>query len=476
MPNPNVLSQRYATDSINDIFSEVGKTVAERKLWIAVMKAQKMLDLDIPSEDIEKFENAIEDVDLKRIEEIEKITKHDVKAKIQSFIETADAGEYLHMGMTSRDLTDNVEQMQFKTASKVIFGKYVSVLRHFSDKMKEYDSIVLTARTHHQAAQPTLLGKRFAMWGEELLNHVTPFETFIERYPLRGIKGAVGTQFDMLTLLGNAPKVQKLEKKVAEELGFEHVLVSTGQVYPRSLDYALLSHLALLSAAPQNFAIGMRLMSGYDLVTEGFKEGQAGSTAMPHKMNTRSSERVYGLAGLLKMYADGASRISGDQWEEGDVSCSVVRRVIVPDALYTSDGLCETALTVLNDMGAYEATISKEVDKYLPFLATSEILMAATQAGLGREEAHKVIKNHSIAQALSMRTFGNENNHLAQDLAGDPLFEGAGITEDDINSILSEKSHFVGNAKSQILAVTRNINKVTQRYRKEAQYEPQPIL
>ena len=187
----------------------------------------------------------------------------------------------------------------------------MSVLRHMLECALKYRDIVLTARTHHQAAQPTLLGRRFSMWAEELLTHMVNFENFLLDYPLRGIKGPVGTQFDMLTLLGDPGKVLMLEKMVAESLGFERVLDSTGQVYPRSLDYALLTQLALMASACENFAKGMRLMSGYELVTEGFKEGQVGSSAMPHKMNTRSAERICGFSTLIKMYADGALPAGG---------------------------------------------------------------------------------------------------------------------------------------------------------------------
>ncbi len=476
MVNLNVLSQRYASEPINEIFSETGKVIAERELWISVMKAQKELGMNIPSKDIEKFEAAKKDVNLNLIKEIEIRTQHDIKANIDAFVITAGAGEYLHQGMTSRDLSDNVEQMQIRRASQIVFGKYVSVARHFADKSREYESIVLTARTHHQAAQPTLLGRRFSMWGEELMEHLQAFEIFIKNYPLRGIKGPVGTQFDMLTLLGDKGKVEELERRVAKGLGFDKTLHSTGQVYPRSLDFNLISDLALLSSACENFAKGIRLMAGYELVTEGFKEGQVGSSAMPHKMNTRSAERVCGFGELLKMYADGASRLSGDQWEEGDVSCSVVRRVIIPDAFYTSDGLCETALTVLNKMGAYPVIIDRETDRYLPFLATTEILAVAVEAGMGREKAHAVIKKHAVGEALRMRQYGTEKNNLAALLAEDPAFIERGIARDRIESILSDKPHFVGNAREQIARVCDRIHALTSRYQEEASYEPGEIL
>ena len=475
MANPNILSERYATSEINEIFSERGKIVAERDLWIAVMKAQRELGVHIPSEAIEKYEAAKLDVDLDLIKSIERNTKHDVKARIEAFSKAAGTEEHIHKGMTSRDLTDNVEQMQMRRASKVIFGKYVSVLRRFVDRANEYMDIILTARTHHQPAQSTLLGRRMSMWAEELYYHLHDFESFIERYPLRGIKGPVGTQFDMLTLLGSEEKVRKLEELVAKQLAFTEILDAPGQVYPRSLDFVLISQLTTLGSACENYAKGMRLMSGYELVTEGFQQGQVGSSAMPHKMNPKSSERICGFAELLKMYADGASRLAGDQWEEGDVSCSVIRRVIIPDSFYVSDGLCETTLTVLNNMGAYRVIIDKEVDKYLPFLATTEILMTAVQAGIGRETAHEIIKKYAISEASKMRQEGKPPR-LARRLAEDPTFKKAGITEEKINSILEDKKHFVGNAKNQIDLVTRKAQRFIERYKAESRYEPKDIL
>jgi len=476
MSNLNVLSDRYVTDPVNNIFSPRGIVLSSRELWIAVMQAQKELGMDIPLTDIEKYIRAKGDIDFDLIRRIERETRHDVKAGIQAFVAAAGAGQYIHQGMTSRDSTDNVEQLQIRQAAIIILGKYISILRHLLDNAKEYKYIILTARTHHQAAQPTLLGRRFSMWAEELLFHIKTLILFIENYPLRGIKGPVGTQFDMLTLLGSPEKVEALEKIVANKLGFAKVLNSPGQVYPRSMDYALLSQLALLSSACESFAKTMRLMAGYELATEGFKDGQVGSTAMPHKMNTRSSERICGFSNLLKMYADGASRISGDQWEEGDVSCSVVRRIITPDAFYTSDGLCETTLTVLNEMGPYPVIIDNEVDRYLPFLATTEILMLAIKLGIGREIAHEVIKQHSRAVALQMRETGVAKNNLPELLAQDSIFVEAGIEKTAIQEILSDKKHFIGNATQQIDDVVSAAEEIINRYNEEAKYEPEEIL
>ena len=474
MVNNNILSERYVTKGINNIFSQKGKILAYRKLWIAVMKAQKQLGVDISDEDIKKFEKSANNIDLKQIREIELKTKHDVKANIESFVKTANAPEHIHKGMTSRDLTDNVEQMQILNASKIIFGKMIAILRHMLDKAKEYENIILTARTHHQPAQSTVLGRRFSMWAEELYFHILEFENFINTYPLRGIKGPVGTQLDIIKILGSEKKVVEFENIVAKELGFNQILKSTSQVYPRSLDLALISKLVGLASACENFANSMRLMAGYDLVTEGFKDGQVGSSAMPHKMNTRSSERIVGFGSILKGYLTMVSNLSGNQWEEGDVSCSVVRRVAISDAFFAMDGLCETTLTVLNEMGAYKTVIEKEVDKYLPFLATTQILTLAVQKGVGREQAHEIIKKYAVAEALNIRE-GKETK-LETRLSEDPIFKSFKITKKDIQNILDEKEAFIGRAKLQIFEVLEKTDNLIKKYSKQALYEPEDIL
>ena len=288
----DVLADRYATET-RQIFSEKGKTKSERELWVAVMKAQREFGVDIPGEDITKYEAAINDIDLELIRDIERITKHDVKAKIQAFVKASGAKQHVHRGMTARDLTDNVEQMQIRRASELMLGRYVSVLYRMVDRAEMYRDILLTARSHHQPAQPTLLGRRISMSAEELMLHLPEFETFVAEYPLRGIKGPVGTQSDMLSLLGSPEKVEELEKRVAEYLGFSRTLGSVGQIYPRSLDSSLISKLSLLTSGCENFATNMRLMSGYELVTErllcALKTACVGQVAQSYAKNKRTT-------------------------------------------------------------------------------------------------------------------------------------------------------------------------------------------
>ncbi|MFO7193022.1 MAG: adenylosuccinate lyase, partial [Thermocrispum agreste] len=415
---PNVLASRYASAELARLWSPEHKIRLERELWLAVLRAQAELGVPVPDGVIEAYERVIDQVDLASIAARERVTRHDVKARIEEF--NALAGhEHVHKGMTSRDLTENVEQLQQKRSLELLRDRTVAVLARLAQLAAEHATLVMAGRSHNVAAQATTLGKRFATAADELLVAFERLESLLQRYPLRGIKGPVGTAQDMLDLLGSQAAVEQLERVVAEHLGFERVLTSVGQVYPRSLDYEVITTVVQLAAAPSNLATTIRLMAGHELVTEGFQPGQVGSSAMPHKMNTRSCERVNGLAVVLRGYASMAGELAGQQWNEGDVSDSVVRRVALPDTFFAADGLLETFLTVLSEFGAFPAVVERELNRYLPFLATTKVLMAAVRAGVGREAAHEAIKRHAVAAALAMREQGAAENDLLDRLAAD---------------------------------------------------------
>ena len=287
---------------------------------------------------------------------------------------------------------------------------------------------------------------------------------------MRGIKGPVGTAQDSIDLLGSSQAHQKLEASIASELGFSRVLDSTGQVYPRSFDYDVVTTLVQIAAGPSSLATSIRLMAGAELVTEGFKAGQVGSSAMPHKMNTRSCERVNGLAVILRGYSSMVSELAGDQWNEGDVSCSVVRRVAIPDAFYAIDGLLETALTIISEFGAFPAVIAAELERYLPFLATTKILMAALKAGVGREVAHEVIKEHALKAALFMRE-GNGNT-LLDALADDDRLP---LDRTALQALMSDPMEFTGDARQQVARVVSRIDAITSAHPAALQYKPGSI-
>ncbi|MEV6492094.1 adenylosuccinate lyase [Actinoplanes sp. NPDC051633] len=473
MTIPNVLAARYASADLVALWSPEEKVRMERRLWLAVLRAQRDLGVAVPAGAVEAYEKVLDDVDLAGIAARERITRHDVKARIEEF--SALAGfEQVHKGMTSRDLTENVEQLQIRASLELIRDRVVATLARLCALAAEHSDLVITGRSHNVAAQATTLGKRFASAAEELLIAYERLDDLIRRYPLRGIKGPVGTAADQLDLLdGSAEKLTALEQRVAEHLGFERTLTSVGQVYPRSLDFDVVSALAQIVAGPSSLATTIRLMVGQELVTEGFKPGQVGSSAMPHKMNTRSSERVNGLAVIVRGYLSMVGELAGDQWNEGDVSCSVVRRVALPDAFFATDGLFQTFLTVLDEFGAYPAVIARELDRFLPFLATTKVLVGAVRKGVGREVAHEVIKEHAVAVALAMREKGAADNDLFDRLAGD---ERLGLSRAEIDALVADRAAFVGAAPAQVAALAERVAPILARYAEAAGYRPAPIL
>ena len=444
---PNILALRYASTELKAIWSPRGKVLMERDFWIAVLKAQKELGLEIPDEAIAAYEAARGEVDLGDIQRRESITRHDVKARIDAFCDLAGC-EHIHKGMTSRDLTENVEQLQVLRSLQYIRIKAISALNALSRRAEEFKRLVITARTHDVPAQPTTYGRRLAMFGEETLLAVERLDSLIENYPIRGLKGAVGNQLDCLTLFdGDRERVIRLEERVYKHLGVEKGLTATGQVYPRSLDFEVVGALTALSSGPANFARSLRLMAGHELAGEGSVEGQVGSSAMPHKINSRSCERIAGFLTLLKGYHAMVAGLAGGQWNEGDVSCSVVRRIALPDSFFAADGLLETFLVVLDEMEVFPEVIRQENERYLPFLATTSILMEAIQKGAGRETAHGLIREHALAALRDLRSGRISQNDLLERLASDPHM---GIERCRLDAIVDRLRSWAGGAAQQV--------------------------
>jgi adenylosuccinate lyase len=440
---PNVLATRYATKEMVAIFDPVNKIINERKFWITILKLQQKSGLPITDSDIKAYEQAVDKVDLASIDKREMKTRHDVKARIEEFNALAGV-EKIHIGLTSRDLTENIELIQIKAALELIEHRTLQTLFLLNEKITKYEKTYIVGRSHNVAAQVTTLGKRFASCAEELLFAQASLKELIARLPLRGIKGPVGTSQDAICAMGNDFK--SLEKSIADQFGFENTWVSVGQIYPRSVDFEVVSKLLQIASAPSSMATTIRLMAGAGLASEGFKAGQVGSSAMPHKMNSRSSERINGMMVLLRGYNTMTADLAGDQWNEGDVSCSVVRRVVIPDSFYVLDGLLHTFMTILNEFGVFEENINSEVTEQLPFLATTKILMECVKAGMGREVAHEIIKKHATS-TTPINFFAallNEKNF--------PL------TIDQLNKLIQNPAEFAGLAIEHATKVKEMIN------------------
>jgi adenylosuccinate lyase len=444
---PNLLANRYATKEMVAIFDPVNKIIAERKFWIAILRLQKQAGHLITDSDISAYEKVEEKVDLASIEKRERVSRHDVKARIEEFNSLAGL-EKIHLGLTSRDLTENIELIAIKDGLNLVRKRALETLFLLEKSITKYQETYMVGRSHNVAAQVTTLGKRFATCAQELLFSLASLNDLINRLPIRGLKGPVGTGQDQISLLGSIKDLSKLEERLAKEYGFANTLSSVGQIYPRSIDFEVVSKLLQIASAPSSMATTIRLMSGFGLVSEGFKSGQVGSSAMPHKMNARSSERINGMMVLLRGYTTMAADLAGDQWNEGDVSCSVVRRVVIPDAFYTIDGLLHAFMTILNEIGIYEENINKELSQQLPFLATSQILTELVKKGMGREIAHELIKKHATTTTASnfFRALSSEKDF--------PL------SIEQLNELIKDPALFAGGAIEQSRQVADEIKKI----------------
>ena len=491
----NVLASRYAGERMRALWTPARKVVLERRLWLAVLRAQRALGADVPESAIEDYEAVASTVDLESIAAREAVTRHDVKARIDEFCALA-GHQHIHRGMTSRDLTENVEQMQIRESLKVIRDGMAALVAGLADRAEAHSALVMAARTHNVPAQPTTLGKRFADAASEALIGYERIAGLLARYPLRGMKGAVGTRAEQLDLLGSPAAAAEMERLTAEHCGFGRVLPTSAQVYPRSLDLDVVSALVQAVSAPSSLALTLRLMAGHELVSEGFRAGQVGSSAMPHKVNARSCERI----GALKVVLDGhlamAASLAGRQWNEGDVSCSAARRIMLPDAFFAADGLLHTARAVLADMEVFEGAVAAELRRELPLLASGRLLGALAGAGLGRETAHEIIAEHARAVVLSRRSrpgpATRSDRGSGQGKPGESGGEGEGgrggglglldrlaadprvpLGRGDLSGLMASPCAFVGTAAEQVAEVVVQARAVASRHPQAAAQQPE---
>ena len=454
---PNVLAARYASERMRALWSPERRVVLERHLWLAVLEAQRKLGLDVDRAVVDAYGDVVEVVDLESIAAREAITRHDVKARIDEFCALA-GHECIHLGMTSRDLTENTEQLQVLESLKLVRDDLVAVITRLADLAESHASVAVVARTHNVAAQATTLGKRFADTASETMLGYERVTELLRRYPLRGIKGPVGTRLDQLDLLGSVEAVDELEQLVAQHLGFERVLEATGQTYPRSLDLDVVAALVQAVAGPSSLATTLRLMAGHGLASEGFRDGQVGSSAMPHKANARSSERIGALRSVLDGHLAMAASVAGRQWNEGDVSCSAVRRVMLPDAFCAADGLLHTALGVLEDLQIDEAAAAAEFARFFPLLATTRLVTALARAGTGRETALAVLAEPS--RRAAQQAGGHDTvdlDALLDQIAAD---DRTTLGRDDLAKLMAEPEQFTGTAAEQTALVVESARRI----------------
>jgi len=467
-PVPNILAERYASTQMRGIWAFEKKIRRERLLWLCILKAQRELGLNIPEASEAAFEAKVDEIDLGSIAQREARTRHDLKARIEEFCELA-GYQHIHLGLTSRDITENVEQAQMRDALLLLRGKAAAVLACLCSKAQQYSSLVMAGRTHNVVAQVTTLGKRFATCGEELMVAMEAIDALLGRMRLRGLKGPVGTQQDLFQLFnGDYEKIKQLEMRVAQHLGFEGVQTSSAQVYPRSFDLECVSALLKLVAGPASLALTFRLMAGEGHFFEGFEEGQVGSSAMPHKNNPRLCERIAGLKTILVGHLAMASELTGAQWNEGDISCSVVRRVMLPDACFATDAVLDNFLAVLEGLEISEESLGAEVRDWMIALSSTKVLSMAVALGLGREEAHKVISRHILDSDEATFSF-TSIARFARDLGSDKAFP---LNETQVLSLFEDEIRPSGAATHQVKAFLEQADVWIKRFPEARKYAP----
>ncbi len=478
----NILAMRYASQQMRHIWSATEKVRRERRLWLCILKAQQDLGLDIPADAPAAFEAKLDDIDLASIAAREARTRHDLKARIEEFCELA-GHECIHLGLTSRDITENIEQAQLRDSLLALRTKAVAALAALAERAQAYAALPVAGRTHNVVAQPTTFGKRLAACGEELIVALEGLDSLLARMRLRGLKGAVGTQQDLAQLFdGDLEKIARLEQSVAQHLGFESVQVAAAQVYPRSWDLDFVGAVLRLVAGPASLAVTLRLMAGHGHVAEGFAQGQIGSSAMPHKQNPRLCERIGGLKAVLAGHLAVAAELSGAQWNEGDVSCSVARRVMLPDACFAGDGLLDTFLAVLADLRVFEDSMAAEAQGWQLELASTRLLTAAVAAGMGRELAHEKIRGNIVAAdsgqidpagARSPDPAGalpTDPAELARQLGADKDFP---LDEAQVLQLLDDPVPDTGAAANQVAAFVEQAQPWIDRFPEAREYRPQ---
>jgi adenylosuccinate lyase len=468
---PDVLAQRYATDPMQQIWSPEGSIFIERNLQVAVMQAQANMGVDIPQEHIEDYRRVMGDIDLDEIREIEKRTKHDVNARITSYNRAA-GHQHVGEAMTSRDHTEPSEQLQARLSMQLIQFKTAAMIGSVAHAAAAEEMVALTGRTHNVPAEMTTLGKRFSMSGEELIDAYNSLTHRIDTLKFRGIKGAVGTQQAMLDLFeGDEEKVDRLDEEIAALFGFSHIYNSVGQITPRSQDLSIIQALSHVIGPVSNFATNIRKMAGYGLLVED-KTKRTGSNAMPHKNNPRTAERIVGFYNILGGFEAMLRPVAGQQWFEGDVSCSVVRRVAMPGSFHAADGALEAGLNIVNGYGLFPEIIHEEVDGNLPFLASSKILTLCILRGMGREDAHTAIKDHAFKVVENMQK-GQLKNDLLERLGAD---EAIPVTHTEIMAAVERPLELAGRASTQVKRFVAQAQEVLAKHPGAIDYKGSPIL
>jgi len=439
------LVTRYAGPEMAALWSPVRKIRTWRRLWIALAEAEKELGLGITDQQIAEMRRHTDDVDFERAEELERELRHDVMAHVRAFAEQCPkAGPIIHLGATSCFVGDNADLVILREGLGLLRGRLLAVMDRLAGFAAEHAHLTTLGFTHYQPAQLTTVGKRACLWLYDLLLDYRALAHALGELRFRGVKGTTGTQASFLRLFdGDHEKVRRLDRLVAERMGFADVYSVTGQTYSRKVDYQVLTVLSGLAQSAHKFANDLRLLANRKELEEPFEEKQVGSSAMAYKRNPMRAERMTGLARVVMALVPAAAATAAEQWLERTLDDSATRRIVLAEAFLGADAVLRLYQNIAAGLVVYPKMCAKHVAEELPFMATENILMAAVKAGGDRQALHEKIRQHSHAAAKRVKLEGGENDLLAR-LKADKAFAKV-----DINAEL-EPARFVGRAPEQV--------------------------
>ena len=447
------LGQRYAGKEMQQLFSQDKKFKTWRKLWIALAESEKELGLDITQEQIDELKAHAEDINYDVAKEREKIVRHDVMSHVYAYGEQCpNAKGIIHLGATSCFVGDNTDLIIMYEALELVKKKLVNVLAELEKFALEYKDLPVWAFTHFQPAQPTTLGKRAAIWAQDLLMDYEDICYLLENKKLRGCKGTTGTQASFMELFDNdEDKVKKLDQMVADKMGYKESYPVSTQTYSRKVDSRILNALGAIAQSAHKFSNDIRLLQNLKEVEEPFEKGQIGSSAMAYKRNPMRSERMASLANYVIADTLNPAIVAATQWFERTLDDSANKRISIPEAFLAIDGILDLYLNITDGLVVYPKVIESHLMKELPFMATEMILMDAVKAGGDRQELHEHIRVHSMEAGKMVKVEGKEND-LLERIAHDDAFPQ---DMEQLKSIMSPEN-FVGRAPNQTVEFFRD--------------------
>lgn len=448
----NPLIERYASREMCAQFGPQKKFSTWRRLWVALAEAEHELGLPITREQIDELKAHVDDVDFDAAAAYEKKLRHDVMAHVHAYGDVCpNARGIIHLGATSCFVTDNGDCIIYREALRMIRDRLVTVVDRLAKFAEEYRSTPCLGLTHLQPAQPTTVGKRATLWAYDLATDLEDLEYRLSKFKTLGNKGTTGTQASFLKLFdGDHSKVQELERRICQKIGFEEAFAVTGQTYPRKLDAQILDILSRIAQSAHKFGTDMRILAHKKELEEPFEKNQIGSSAMAYKRNPMRCERVCSLARFVMSLQSSPAMTIATQWMERTLDDSANRRLTLPQAFLAVDAILIIMQNVVENIVVYPKVIAKDLNAELPFMATENILMAAVEAGGDRQELHERIRRHSVAAGNAVKIEGKEND-LLERLKNDPAFEKV-----DIDAELKPEK-FIGRAPEQVDEFIENI-------------------